>query len=371
MTGGISYNPGQQQQQQATQNAPAANGFTYTPHRDFRSFEAGLAADKVAAKLQELTSEVPAELQPAPNDFGAGGAVPAMLEVSHMGDLTRTHCFHACSCRQRQPKQWWVSTAQALPKRLDSCRVAECAQADRAQSSHPLDTQLSCMQIAASGRGSLADVIDVLGKLARWPTPQVFPVLDVFRMLVLHGSHARLLAADAGSLEASNPGLGGLIARGLAKDAPPAATLLAMRLACNCCANAQLRVWLWQHCVPLIDLVADAPLAVNKNTRVAVAALMLNFAAAVARGEAPGPEEERIRALSLLCEVQPWNSFLAWCCLPAPIAMHAVLHTLLHTSCNTCRTAPLGMIMQSMSLTLWHASITFFLTFDICGVECR
>lgn len=192
------------------------------------------------------------------------------------------------------------------------------------------------MQIAASGRGSLADVIDILGKLARWPTPQVFPVLDIFRMLVLHASFARLLAADAGDLQPGNPGLGGLLARGLAKDAPPAATLLGLRLACNCCAQSPLRTWLWQRCVPLLDLVADAPVATNKNARVALAALMLNFGAAVARGEASGPEEERVRALSMLCEVRMCSPLplgkMCITCGPAAAAEMTTFYRDVHTS---------------------------------------
>ena len=48
-----------------------------------------------------------------------------------------------------------------------------------------------------------------LGKLAKWPSEQLFPVLDVFRVLVLNASLARLLAADAGPTEPQNPGLGG------------------------------------------------------------------------------------------------------------------------------------------------------------------
>ena len=57
------------------------------------------------------------------------------------------------------------------------------------------------MQAAAGGRGQLANCIGALGKLARWPAAQLFPVLDIFRLLVLNAGNARLLAYDAGEFE--------------------------------------------------------------------------------------------------------------------------------------------------------------------------
>ena len=160
------------------------------------------------------------------------------------------------------------------------------------------------VQVAASGRGSLAGgIIEALGKLARWPADQLFPVIDIFRLLVLNGSHARLLSMDAGELDTSNDGLGGMLARGLQASAPAPTKLMAHRLACNCCAHPQLRSWLWARTGALFDAVADAAVATTKAGRSALATLLLNFGAAIHRGEASGDEEHRVRALSMLCEV--------------------------------------------------------------------
>ena len=285
LTGGCSYNPATEA---SAANAPAASGLTYTPHREYRLFEGALAADKVAAKLQELSAAVPADLQPQAADFASGGAVPLLLEV----------CAILSSVGARSILCYIQSRVQCILKGSHQHIMLVAGMLY-----HTCKHAAPGMQIAGGGRGALADVIDVLGKLARWPTAQIFPVLDIFRLLVLHSGHARLLAADAGDLQTQNPGLGGLIARGLASDAPPAATLLAMRLACNCCAQPPLHAWLWRNSVALLDLVAEAPTAGNKVGRVALAALLLNLGVAIARGDAPGPEEERVRALSILCEV--------------------------------------------------------------------
>lgn len=160
----------------------------------------------------------------------------------------------------------------------------------------------SAVQLAASGSGNLANCIDVLGLLARWPAAQLFPVLDIFRLLVLSAGHARLFAADAGPLEASNAGLGGLLARGLGKDAPAASTLVALRLASNCCKHAPLRRWLVGQAGTLFDLLADVQPA-NKNVRAAMATLLLDHGVALCNGHAEDAGDGRIRALSLLFEV--------------------------------------------------------------------
>jgi PUL domain len=106
-------------------------------------------------------------------------------------------------------------------------------------------------------------------------------------------------------VQESNPGLGGLLARGLAKGAPAPTLLLAHRLAANCCKHAPLRKWLLACTPALFDLLADADGAGSKQSRAALATVLLNYGAAIASGEAAGAEEERMRALSMLCEARP------------------------------------------------------------------
>jgi PUL domain len=76
-----------------------------------------------------------------------------------------------------------------------------CTYRRRTDTKHGQSQQCCVLHIAATGRGSLAESIDILGKLARWPSPQLFPVLDIFRLLVQNRSNAQLLSADAGELE--------------------------------------------------------------------------------------------------------------------------------------------------------------------------
>jgi PUL domain len=158
--------------------------------------------------------------------------------------------------------------------------------------------------MALSGSGSLTNVISVLGKLAQWPAAQLLPVLDIFRLLVLQPASARLLAADAGALEPSNPGLGGILARGLSKDAPAPGHLVALRLACNCWKHAALRSWLLGRQGPLLDALADLCPTRQKASRSALATAVLNLAVALVRGDMPEQEDARIRILSMVSEVR-------------------------------------------------------------------
>lgn len=145
----------------------------------------------------------------------------------------------------------------------------------------------------------------MLGKLARWPPAQLLPVLDIFRLAVLVPGHARLLAMDAGDLVADNPGLGGLLARGLSKDAPEASHALALRLLCNCWKHSGLRGWLTGHLIGLLDAVADLSSTQHKAARVALATALLDVAVACARGDVADTEDARIRVLSMATEVRP------------------------------------------------------------------
>jgi hypothetical protein len=159
------------------------------------------------------------------------------------------------------------------------------------------------LQISTSRAGSVAAVISTLGKLARWPAPQLFPVLDIFRLLVLNAGTARLLSADAGELDPKNEGLGGLIARGLSQDSPTPTRLMALRLACNCCVASALRPWLLGHCDSLLDMVAVVGDTDSKPFRVALATLLLNIGVHTQLQGTNGMGEVRVRLVSLLHEV--------------------------------------------------------------------
>jgi hypothetical protein len=145
-------------------------------------------------------------------------------------------------------------------------------------------------------------VIDTLGKLAKWPADQIFPVLDIFRLLVLNSGTARLLAADAGPLLPENEGLGGMIARGLSSSVA-GSRMVALRLACNCMIQQSLRTWLLKQGNKLLDLVADCSATDNKPFRVALATTLLNLAVGLHLKDWENAEDAPMRILSLLQQV--------------------------------------------------------------------
>lgn len=144
--------------------------------------------------------------------------------------------------------------------------------------------------------------METLGKLAKWPADQIFPVLDIFRLLVLKSSTARLLATDAGALEPANEGLGGMIARGLSSSVP-GSRMVALRLACNCLMQQNLRTWLLKHGSKLLDLVSDCSGTDTKPFRAALATTLLNLGVAVHLKDWENAEDVPVRILSLLQQV--------------------------------------------------------------------
>ena len=168
----------------------------------------------------------------------------------------------------------------------------------------------STFQIATAGSGSLAQVIETLGKLAKWPGEQLFPVLDIFRLLVLNAGTARLLAADAGPLDPSNDGLGGMIARGVAAQAS-ASRMVAMRLGCNCFLNEALRGWILSHAQALLHGLASVSETDSKPFRIAYATALLNLSVSIHVGDCRSDDGLRVQIVSQLHQVWVSISYLA------------------------------------------------------------
>jgi hypothetical protein len=81
LTGGISWRPPGASAAPAAAPAPArSTNLVYTPHREYQAFEAAPAADKVAAKVRELSAVVPADVQ-LTADEASGHGLEALLEV--------------------------------------------------------------------------------------------------------------------------------------------------------------------------------------------------------------------------------------------------------------------------------------------------
>lgn len=191
------------------------------------------------------------------------------------------------------------------------------------------------MQFATAHSGSLAAVIETLGKLAKWPAEQLFPVLDIFRLLVLHSSTARLLSADAGALEPANEGLGGLIARGLGASAP-ASKMVALRLACNCFVQAPLRSWLLQHAGKLLGLIAESVTTSSKPFRVALSTTLLNLGVAAHNRDWEQAPDAQMQMLSLIQQVRFLCMSCFPCVRPAALAFGTFLCCFLGSSSRVC-----------------------------------
>eukprot|EP00286_Rhodomonas_abbreviata_P027252 CAMPEP_0181306956 /NCGR_PEP_ID=MMETSP1101-20121128/10593_1 /TAXON_ID=46948 /ORGANISM="Rhodomonas abbreviata, Strain Caron Lab Isolate" /LENGTH=345 /DNA_ID=CAMNT_0023413081 /DNA_START=65 /DNA_END=1103 /DNA_ORIENTATION=+ len=115
-------------------------------------------------------------------------------------------------------------------------------------------------------------------KLLHWPTPQLFPILDVIRMLALNAYAAKHLSSSAAnasfnlllSLAASTAG---------PPDKVPAPTrLMALRLYTNCFRNTDMRSYIAQHCGEVLASVQGSAGFSNAQVQLAYASLLLNIA---------------------------------------------------------------------------------------------
>ena len=83
----------------------------------------------------------------------------------------------------------------------------------------------------------------LLGKLCSWPTGQLFPCLDLLRMLLLHPDAAKHYAGSA-----SQDALWAVVNRGASGSPPPQANLItATRTAVNTFRHAPLQEWARSH----------------------------------------------------------------------------------------------------------------------------
>ncbi|PRW44412.1 phospholipase A-2-activating [Chlorella sorokiniana] len=147
-----------------------------------------------------------------------------------------------------------------------------------------LDALLSRAAAApsSSGSGCLADAdAAVLSKMLSWPAAQLFPALDLARLLVLHRAAAEQLAGAAGPLASDAPrgGLGSALATACAGEPPvPAAQQTAVRLACNCFVQPPLLGWVQSAGSRVLDAFAPCATSPNKNVRQGLATLLVNYA---------------------------------------------------------------------------------------------
>ncbi|KAL4428166.1 hypothetical protein ABPG75_002255 [Micractinium tetrahymenae] len=156
----------------------------------------------------------------------------------------------------------------------------------------------------SSGAGATGADLALLCKMLSWPPAQLFPALDLARLLVLDRSAAEQLAAAAGSPSAESPpgSLGAALAAACAEPALPAAQQTAARLACNAFVQPAALGWVQGAGGALLDCFARCTSSPSKNVRQGLATLLVNYA--VMLSKLAGDELEfKSRLLVLAVEV--------------------------------------------------------------------
>ncbi|GJP80940.1 hypothetical protein CLOP_g11135 [Closterium sp. NIES-67] len=175
--------------------------------------------------------------------------------------------------------------------------------------------------------------------LSSWPSANLFPVLDLLRMMLLHPSAAAWFSANA-----SGPGvcvqspvsahgmLMAAIRRAAAEPPTPANHLTGVRVAVNVFGLPSLHHWPRQHRAEVLDLFAPCAASSNKNVRLALATLLLNYAvllvdktAAAAAGE--DLEEGQVQTLSAAFELAAASEADAEVRYRALLAIATLMHS--------------------------------------------
>jgi phospholipase A-2-activating protein len=160
---------------------------------------------------------------------------------------------------------------------------------------------LASLLMAAAGGGvgqagkplDSSIVASIFPQLLSWPVPQLFPCLDLARVLMLDPTGAATLAETASepSLTALSGSLGRALAEACCADPPVAASQqVALRCMTNCFAQPPLHTWARTHLNLLLALAAPCVTSSTKGVRLGAATLLINVALALTK--LPGDEIE-------------------------------------------------------------------------------
>uniref|UniRef100_A0A8C6T9K3 Phospholipase A-2-activating protein n=1 Tax=Neogobius melanostomus TaxID=47308 RepID=A0A8C6T9K3_9GOBI len=116
--------------------------------------------------------------------------------------------------------------------------------------------------------------INLLWKATHWPEDIVFPVLDILRLAVRHPQVNKTLCGDAEGVQLCNHLLSLMRPEGR-----PANQMLALRTLCNCFSGRHGRALLMSQRETVLLQAADLASVCNKNIHIALATLVLNYAA--------------------------------------------------------------------------------------------
>ncbi|KAL2609949.1 hypothetical protein R1flu_028522 [Riccia fluitans] len=119
-----------------------------------------------------------------------------------------------------------------------------------------------------------ADFALISKVLLRWPVSNIFPGLDVLRMLLLHPNAAEHYAKDSSM---GKDTLIGALRRANAVPVSAANQLTSARVAVNAFRHSILRVWAKKYREEVLDLFSECYQSSNKNVRLALSTLLLNY----------------------------------------------------------------------------------------------
>lgn len=147
---------------------------------------------------------------------------------------------------------------------------------------HKLSEELmgSLEQLLASVCGSNSDPaptmqqINLLWKATHWPEDIVFPILDILRLAVRHPQVNETLCGEAEGVQLCNHLLSLMRPEGR-----PANQMLALRTLCNCFSSRHGKSLLMSQRETVLSRAADLASVCNKNIHIALATLVLNYAA--------------------------------------------------------------------------------------------
>lgn len=160
---------------------------------------------------------------------------------------------------------------------------------------------LASLLTAAAGAGAAqaekpfdsSIVTSMLHQLLSWPAPQLFPCLDLARVVMLDPAGAATLAESASepSLKSPSGSLGRALAEACCADpSVPASEQVALRCMTNCFAQPPLQAWARTHLNTLLALAAPCVTSSTKGVRLGAATFLINTSLALTK--LPGDEIE-------------------------------------------------------------------------------
>mmetsp|Transcript_16702 Transcript_16702/g.36120 ORF Transcript_16702/g.36120 Transcript_16702/m.36120 type:complete len:835 (+) Transcript_16702:62-2566(+) len=150
------------------------------------------------------------------------------------------------------------------------------------QAAGSLDALLRKLPSAPSSSGARLspEDLDLVARLLRWPAAQLFPALDVARLVVLDAAGCSALSDGIGSLASGAAGglLPGALTTAAAEPTVTANQQLALRLLANCFKHTKLREWVIANRGAALDAYASCSATANKAVRLSMATLLHNYA---------------------------------------------------------------------------------------------